>query len=104
MLGDRIQIEEVTDQTEVARFRAQHERFRRNTIWLESHWSDLLPQARGKHLAVAGQEAFMADSPEAAWAWVEATHPADDGAFVQYVLPEGGPRIYAHPRRVARVQ
>ena len=91
-------IEEVTDPTEVARCRAQHERGRRNTNWLEAHWPDLLPQARGKHLAVAGQEAFIADTPEEAWAWVETTHPEDDGAFVQYVIPERGPRFYGNRR------
>jgi hypothetical protein len=46
--------------------RAQLERFKRNSDWLQSHWADLLPQARGKHLAVAGQEAFIADTPEEA--------------------------------------
>jgi hypothetical protein len=45
-------------------------------------------------LAVAGQEPFIADTPEEAWAWVDATHPEDDGAMVQYVRPEKGPRIY----------
>jgi hypothetical protein len=95
MLGDRLILEEVNDPAEAARCRAQLERFRRNSEWLESHWSDVLPQARGKHLAVAGQQAFIADSPREAWAWVEAHHPEDDGAFVHYVIPEKGPRIYA---------
>ena len=89
-------IEEVTDPAAIARVRAQHEHGQRNSKWLESHWADVLPQARGKFLAVAGQEAFVADSPEQAWAWAESTHPDDDGAFVQYVRPEKGPRIYAH--------
>jgi len=52
-----------------------------------------VPQARGKFLAVAGQEAFLADTAAAAWAWVEARHPEDDGAVVQYVRPQQGPRI-----------
>src|SRR5258708_6464528 len=84
MLGDRLILEEVSDPAEAARYRAQHERFRRNLEWLENHWSDVLPQTRGKHLAVAGQEAFIANTPEVAWAWAEATHPEDDGAFVRY--------------------
>jgi hypothetical protein len=98
MLGDRLIVEEVNDPAEAARCRAQHERGRRNLEWLESHWGDLLPQARGKHLAVAGQEAFIANTPQEAWAWVRTHHPEDDGAFVQYVIPEKGPRIYANRR------
>ena len=89
-------IEEVTDPTEIARARDQTRRARQNSEWLESHWSDLLPQARGRFLAVAGRHAHIADNAEAAWAWVESAHPDDDGAFVQYVRAEKGPRIYAH--------
>jgi len=95
MLGDRLILEEVNDPVHAARCRALFERFRRNSDWLESHWDDLLPQARGKHIAVAGQEAHIADTGEEAWAWAEAKHPEDDGAFVRYVIPEKGPRIYA---------
>jgi hypothetical protein len=91
-------IEEVTDPQEIARARAQDERHRRNSQWLQAHWADVLPQARGKFLAVAGQESFVADTPEAAWAWAKATHPEDDGAIVRYIRPEKGPRIYADPR------
>jgi hypothetical protein len=98
MLGDPLIFEEVNDPAEAARLQSLHERFRRNADWLESHWSVLLPQARGKHVAVAGQEAFVADSPEEGWAWVQANHPEDDGAFVRYVIPEKGPRIYARIR------
>lgn len=68
---------------------------RRNSDWLQAHWVDVLPQARGKFLAVAGQEPFIADTPAEAWAWVDATHPEDDGAIVQYIRTETGPRIYA---------
>jgi hypothetical protein len=89
-------IEEVTDPAEIARFRAQHQRFQRNCDWLQAHWADLLPQALGKFLAVAGQEAFLADTPEEAWALAEAAHPEDDGVFCHYVRPERGPRIYAN--------
>ncbi|MBI3246026.1 MAG: hypothetical protein HYZ50_05925 [Deltaproteobacteria bacterium] len=94
-------IEEVTDPDEIARSRAQHERHKRNSDWLQAHWADVLPQARGKFLAVAGQEAFIADTIPEAWAWVDAAHPEDDGAVVQYVRPEKGPRIYGNRRRMA---
>jgi hypothetical protein len=95
MLGDRLILEEVDDPAAAARCRAHLEAFRRNSEWLESHWPNLLPQARGKHLAVAAQDAFIADSPEEAWAWVESKHPEDIGSFVRYVIPEKGPRFYA---------
>jgi hypothetical protein len=63
MLGDRLVLEEVNNPAEMARCRAQLARARRNLEWLESHWDSLLPEARGKHLAVAGQEAFVANTP-----------------------------------------
>ena len=89
-------IEQVHDSSEVARSRSQDERARRNHVWLQSHWVDLLPQARGRFLAVAGQEAFLGDTPDEAWALAKAAHPDDDGAFSQYVPREGGPRVYDH--------
>jgi hypothetical protein len=92
-----------TDPEEIALSRAQHERLKRNSDWLQSHWPELLPQALGKHLVVAGQEAFVADTSEEAWAMAEAAHPDDDGSFGQYVLPHRGPRIYAYHRRMAGV-
>jgi hypothetical protein len=88
-------IEQVSDEHETARIQAQDERHRRNNAWLQAHWGDILPQARGQFLAVAGQEAFIAPTPEAAWTWVDTAHPEDDGAIVQYVRSETGPRIYA---------
>jgi hypothetical protein len=63
-----------------------------------THWAEVLPQARGKFLAVADQEAFIADTPAEAWACVDAMHPEDNGAFVRYIHPEEGPRIYADRR------
>lgn len=92
----RFTIEAISDPEAIARSRTQHERALRNSHWLESHWPDVLPQARGKFLAVAGQEAFIADSAADAWAWAAAAHPDDNGALVQYVFPNTAPRIYAH--------
>jgi len=91
-----LQIEEVNDPAEVARCKAQDERARRNSEWLQSHWADLLPQARGKFVVIAGGEAFIADTPQDAWASAHAAHPEDDGALGQYVFLEAGPRIYAY--------
>ena len=91
----RVIVEEVTDPEETARLRAQDERARRNSDWLQAHWPEIAPRARGRFLAVAGQEAFIADSPEEALALAEAAHPEDNGVLFQYVRPERGPRIYA---------
>src|SRR5437763_453499 len=48
---------------------ARMERARRNDQWIQAHWADFLPRALGKFVAVAGEEAFIADSAEEAWAW-----------------------------------
>ena len=95
MSNPRFTIEEVTDPDEIARFQAQFERVCRNSEWLQAHWGDVLPGARGRHLAVAGQEAFIADTGDEAWAAARAAHPDDNGALSQYVRPEFGPRIYS---------
>lgn len=94
----RMIIGEITDPEHIARLLAQHERARRNSAWLQAHWPELVPRARGRHLAVAGQEAFIADTAEEAWALARAAHPDDDGALVKYVRTEQGPRIYACQR------
>lgn len=96
MSTPRFTIEEVTDPEEIARSRALRERARRNDDWLQAHWPEIAPRARGRFLAVAGQEAFIADSMEEAWAMALAAHPDDDGAHLQYVIAKRGPRIYAH--------
>jgi hypothetical protein len=98
MSRGRFAIEEVSDPAEIARFQAQREQARRNSDWLQAHWADVLPRARGRFLAVAGQEAFVAESLDEAWALAQAAHPEDDGALLQYVRPERGPRIYANHR------
>ena len=100
MSESKLTLEEVNDPEVVARSRAQDERARLNGDWLQSHWDDVLPQALGKYLAVAGQEAFIAGTPDEAWALARVAHPEDDGAFVQYINPERGPRIYGNRRPV----
>jgi hypothetical protein len=104
MIDSHLTLEEVDDPAVIARVRVQDERFKRNSDWLQAHWGDLLPQALGRHLVVAGQEAFVADTSAEAWAMAQDAHPDDDGSFCQYVLPNRGPRIYAHRGRVAVVR
>lgn len=93
-----ILVEEVRDAEASNRFRARDKQARQNSAWLQAHWSDLLPEARGKFLVVAGQEAFVAETMEEAWASATAAHPNEEGALGQYVRPEQGPRIYANRR------
>jgi hypothetical protein len=103
MRDPEVVIEHVIDPAETSRHRAQLQRARRNSQWLQSHWDDLLPQARGKFVAVAGQESFIAETAEEAWSSAMKAHPEDDGALCQHVFSHTGPRIYAHRRRVADV-
>jgi len=91
-------IAEPQEEGDVARFRAQDEQARRNSEWIQAHWAELLPQARGKFVAVAGQQAFIATTPGQARTLAQAAHPEDRGILVQYVRPERGPRLYANYR------
>jgi hypothetical protein len=97
-------IEEVTDPSAIETARTRAEQGRGNADWLEGHWPGLLPRARGKFVAVAGGEGFVAETVQAAWAWVDKYHPEDGGAFVQYVPSVQGPRIYAYRRDLAYVR
>jgi hypothetical protein len=92
----KVVIEEITDPAEVARRRPAREAFGRNTAWLQAHWPELLPQALGKHVAVSGEQAFIADTAAEAIALAKAAHPDDPGLLVQYVRPEKGPRFYGN--------
>ena len=103
MIDSHLILEEVNDPDVIARVRAVDKLAERNSDWLEIHWQDILPGALGKHLVVAGQEAFIADTSAEAWALAKAAHPDDEGALCQYVLPSRGPRIYAHCWQVAAV-
>lgn len=96
MWDPQITIEVVTDPAAIEKHREQREQFVRNSEWLQAHWPNLMPQAAGRFVAVAGQEAFLASSADEAWAWVERVHPDDRGPVVQYVLAGKGPRSYAH--------
>jgi len=61
-------MEEVTDADELARARAQRERFDRNAAWLQAHAVEVYTHYRGKCVVIAGEELFAADTPEEAWA------------------------------------
>lgn len=90
-----IVMEEVTDPEELARARAQRERFDRNVTWLQAHGAAVYSRHRGKFLCIAGEELFVADTPDEALARGVAAHTDDDESFLHYVPAEKLPRIYA---------
>jgi len=90
-----ITMEEVTDPEELAKARAQHERFDRNWAWFQAHTSEVYARYRGKCICIAGEELFVADTPEEVLALATAAHPKDDGRFVHYIPREKAARIYA---------
>lgn len=92
---------EVTDPDELARARAQRERYDRNFAWLQAHAGDIYARHRGRCICIAGEELFVADTPQAALALGVAAHPDDDGSFVHYIPREKAWRIYGDLRRLA---
>jgi hypothetical protein len=92
----RIVMEELTDPAELARARAQRERFDRNAAWLHAHGAEIYPRHRGKFICIAGEEVFVADTPEQALAQAAEAHPEDDGSFLHYIPTQKLPRIYVH--------
>jgi hypothetical protein len=93
-----IVMEEVTDPKEIAPARAQRERFDRNAAWLQAHAQEVYRRHRGKCICVAGEEIFVADTPEEAMQLATAAHPDDNGSFVQYIPRERFARIYVNRR------
>jgi hypothetical protein len=89
-------MEEVTDPEELARARAQRERFDRNSAWLQAHTSEIYERYRGKCICIAGEELFVADTPAEALAQARTAHPEDDGFFLRYIPREKTTRIYAN--------
>jgi hypothetical protein len=89
-------MELVTDPAELARARAQDQRFERNLAWFRAHAAELYASHRGQCLCIAGGEAFAADSAAAALALAGTAHPDDDGRFTIYVPRRTMDRVYAH--------
>jgi hypothetical protein len=89
-------MEEVTDPEELAKARAQDERFERNSAWLQAHISEIYSQHRGKCICIAGQELFVADTPQEVIGLASAAHPQDNGKLLRYIPREKVARVYAH--------
>jgi len=91
-----ITMEEVTDPEELAKARAQRERFDRNFAWFKAHAGEIFTPCRGKCICIAGEELFVADTPDEVMALAQAAHPEDDSSFMQYIPREKLARIYAN--------
>ncbi len=90
-----IEMEEVTDATELAVAKRQREQFDRNSAWLQRHISEIYENHRGRCICVAGEELFVADTATEATALAMAAHPEDAGWFTRYIPKEKVARIYA---------
>jgi len=89
----RIIMEEVTDPEELAQARALDERFARNSAWLQRHATEIYTQYRGKCICVAGEELFVADTPEEVLAQARTAHPKEKSSIlIRYIPREVGQR------------
>jgi len=100
MEEQKFTIEVIDDPEFNARIHAEGLQFKKNMHWLSAHWEDVLPQARGQYVAVAGEEAFLSPDPIEAEQLATRAYPEDKGVFVRYVYPEKGARLYGHRRRM----
>ena len=96
-----IVMELVTDPVELAKAFAQDARFEKNWVWFEAHAAEIYTRHRGKIYCIAGEELFVADTPDEVLALARAAHPDDDGRFTGIIPKERSFRIYAHQRLVA---
>lgn len=90
-----VQVTEMTDPDELARARAQRKQFERNVAWLQAHAAEVYAANRGKHICIAGEQLFTADSPEEAKRRARAAHPEDQGSFVEFIPPRYPPHAHA---------
>ena len=97
-------MEEVTDPEELAAIRARRARFDRNAAWLQAHAAEVYTRYRGTCICVAGEELFVADSPEEVLTLARTAHPEDDGFFLHYIPREKLARIYVSEWRMVSVR
>lgn len=100
MSEPKVTIEVDDDPVRNAESRAISAAFDKNVDWLSLHWDDVLPAASGKYVAVAGQQAFIADDWREAERLAREKHPHDKGLYVRYVSPHNGMRLYGYRGRV----
>ena len=104
MTDPPIIMEEVTDPVELQKARVQDERFARNWAWFEAHTAEIYAAHRGKCVCIAGEELFVADTPEEVLTVAIAAHPDDDGRFTRLIPHERMARISADQWHVAYVR
>lgn len=97
----QILMEQVSDPVELEQARAQDARFAQNWAWFEGNAADIYATHRGKCICIAGEELFVADTPEEALAMATAAHPEDDGRFTRLIPLERMNWIYADQWHVA---
>lgn len=92
-------IEEMPYDPEFERAFAKAER---NSTWFSEHATELgvFKKYRGRYVAAAGGELFVADTPEEIDRLVRDKYP-DEVPHVRYILREKCDRIYAYQRKVA---
>ena len=73
------------------------EQARRNLLWFNEHVVELevYKRYRGRYVAAAGRELFVADTPEEVERLAREKHP-DDLPHVRYIPREKRSRIYSY--------
>lgn len=93
-----IVIEEISDPQELAEARERREHFDRNSAYFQLYSQDIYQKYRGKCVLIAGEELYVADTPEQAWEIAERVHPEDGGKFVHYIPKQKVIRLYGNRR------
>lgn len=95
-MSEPVIIEEGPMPPELAR---RFEKARRNLLWLNEHIRELevYERYRGKYVAAANEELFVADTPQELERLVHEKYP-DEVPHVRYILREKQSRIYACER------
>ena len=95
-MNQQVIIEEQEMPPELARL---FEQARRNLLWFSENVEKLevYKRHRGRHIAVAGGELFVADTPEEARRMAQEKHP-NEMPHVRYIPREKRYRIYACQR------
>jgi hypothetical protein len=98
-MSNPVTIEELPYDPEFERAFAKAER---NREWFIQHSKELgvFQKYRGRYIAAAGGELFVADTPDEIYGLVFHKYP-DEVPHVRYILREKCDRIYAYQRRVA---
>ena len=95
----QVVMEEGADPKEIAEFQARWAQAQRNSDWLQAHAHEIYTQHRGKFIIVAGEELFVADTSEEAYALAKAGRPEDKGRLGRYIYPKKMARVYGNRRR-----